>query len=91
MPSKTGEAERLAAIEQRDEELTGYINRFEAAFDELMETKTRDTETKSTEPAIARIIAKGAVANWPRSTGRLLGRTETVDCADFAQSRRFVL
>lgn len=44
MPSKTTNAERLAEMEKRHEELLGYIDRFELAFDELHEAVVREAK-----------------------------------------------
>ena len=45
MPSKTTDAERIAAMEKRHEELMGYISRFEAAFDQLHKAVVRQATT----------------------------------------------
>jgi hypothetical protein len=44
--SKATDAERLAAMEKFHEELTGYMNRFEAAFDELHVAVVRQAKTQ---------------------------------------------
>ena len=45
MPSKITDAERSARAEKFREELTGYVNRFAAAFDELHDAVVRQAKT----------------------------------------------